>query len=126
MKSFSMIKLIFICVFVSNAVSADVPPAQKAEVNHLLAFVENSHCIVNRNGDKHQAVEAVKHIKRKYDYFRDDINSTEDFINLSASKSTLSGNYYTVLCPGKKTMRTQDWLMAELKSYRAKKNDDVR
>ncbi len=121
-----MIALVFIAVFVSNTASADVPPAQKAEVNHLLAFVENSHCIVNRNGDKHQANEAVKHIKRKYDYFRDDINSTEDFINLSASKSTLSGDYYTVLCPGKKTMRTQDWLLTELKRYRTKKNDDVR
>jgi peptidoglycan hydrolase CwlO-like protein len=126
MKKSFMIALVFIGVFISDAVSADVPPAQKAEVNHLLAFVENSHCIVNRNGDKHQADEAVKHIKRKYDYFRDDINSTEDFINLSASKSTLSGNYYTVLCPGKKTIRTQDWLMTELKHYRAKKNDDVR
>ena len=56
----------------------------------------------------------------KYDYFRDDIKSTEEFIEYSASKSTMSGEYYTVTCPGFETIKTQDWLLAELKKYRLK------
>ena len=60
----------------------------------------------------------VSHIEKKYDYFRDDIKNTEEFIEYSATKSTMSGDYYTVSCPGKETIRTQDWLMAELKRFR--------
>ncbi|MBT8133201.1 MAG: DUF5329 domain-containing protein, partial [Gammaproteobacteria bacterium] len=43
---------------------------------------------------------------------------TEEFIEYSATKSTMSGDYYMVSCPGKETIRTQDWLMAELKRFR--------
>ena len=115
-----LIKIFFICLFVSNAVNADVPSEQIKEVNHLLAFVKNSGCIINRNGTDHPAEKGVSHIEKKYDYFRDDINSTEEFIEYSATKSTMSGDYYTVNCLGKKTMRTQDWLMDELNEFRSK------
>ena len=99
---------------------ADVPDDQVKEVNQLLYFVKNSACIINRNGSDYPANEGVGHIKRKYDYFRDDINSTEDFIEYSATKSTMSGKYYTATCPGKGTMKTRDWLLTELKRFRLK------
>ena len=99
---------------------ADVPAGQVKEVNHLLAFVKNSGCVINRNGTDHPAVKGISHIEKKYDYFRDDINSTEEFIELSATKSTMSGDYYTVKCPGKKAINTQDWLLEELERYRLK------
>ena len=104
---------------VLNGVNADVPSAQAAEVNHLLDFIKNSGCIINRNGDDHPAADGIEHIKKKYDYFRDDIKSTEEFIEYSATKSTMSGDYYMVTCPGKTTIRTRDWLMAELRDFRA-------
>lgn len=97
---------------------ADVPAEQVAEVEHLLAYVENSGCTFIRNGDQHAAADSVSHILKKYDYYRDDIKTTEDFIRYSATKSVLSGKYYTVTCPGREMMRTQDWLMAELMQYR--------
>ncbi len=102
---------------------ADVPTEQIKEVNHLLDFVKNSGCIINRNGTEHPAEKGVSHIENKYDYFRDDIKSTEDFIELSATKSTMSGEYYTVTCPGKEAMKTQDWLLIELNEFRMKKNN---
>lgn len=105
---------------VSNAAFADVPPEQLGEVEHLLAFVKNSDCIINRNGTDHPADKGISHIETKYDYFRDDISSTEEFIDLSATKSTMSGDYYTVSCPEKKTIKTQDWLLIELNKYRLK------
>ena len=61
------------------------------------------------------------HIEKKYDYFRDDITSTEEFIEYSATKSTMSGDFYMVSCPGKEAIRTQDWLMDELKRFRREK-----
>lgn len=117
-----MQKLTIAAVFtlVSSVCIADVSTAQKVEVAHLLQFVKDSACIVNRNGSEHDGASAAKHMKKKYKHFEDDIQSTEDFIRLSATKSTMSGKYYQVKCPGKQTVKTQDWLLAELKTLRTK------
>jgi len=98
--------------------SADVPREQRHEVEHLLNFVANTSCIIDRNGSLHTGPEALSHIKKKYAYFRNDISTTEEFIKRSASKSTFSGNAYTVQCGGNKTTTTQYWLMTELEAYR--------
>ncbi len=120
MKNLLTLKHLFLlCLFINNIAFADVPVNQLKEVNHLLAFVKNSGCIINRNGTDYSAEKGISHIEMKYDYFRDDIKSTEDFIEYSATKSTMSGDYYTVACPGKKSINTQDWLMNELKRFRA-------
>lgn len=97
---------------------ADVPVAQRNEVNHLINFVKTTSCRVNRNGQHHNGVVALAHIQKKYDYFRDKISNTEQFIELSATKSTMSGDYYTVKCGDAPPLRTQDWLLQELKKYR--------
>ncbi len=115
------IKLTY-CLLVSSIVHADVQPEQIKEVNHLLNFVKHSGCTINRNGTDHPAEKGISHIQKKYDYFRDDIDNTEEFIEYSATKSTMSGSYYMVTCPGKQAIRTQDWLMTELKRFRAEQN----
>ncbi len=107
-------------ILLINSSFADVPAEQLKEVSHLIAFVKNSPCIFNRNGAKYPGIESVEHIQRKYDYFRDDIASTEDFIKYSATKSTMSGKYYTVTCPDHQTIKSQDWLLNELKLFRSK------
>ncbi len=104
----------------SGMSNADVTGMQVKEVSHLLDFVKRSGCIINRNGVDHPADKGILHIGKKYDYFRDDISTTEEFIELSATKSTMSGDYYMVSCPGKDTIKTQDWLLLELKRFRAK------
>ena len=112
-------KLVIICLLISQAVFADVPENQIKEVSHLLTFVKSSCCTINRNGTEHPAKKGVIHIENKYDYFRDDIKNTEDFIEYSATKSTMSGDYYMVTCPDKKMIKTQDWLLEELKRFRS-------
>ena len=109
---------IILLLVISDIGMADVPSEQQAEVEHLLAFVKNSGCVIIRNGMEYPAEKGVRHIEKKYDYFRDDISSTEDFIELSAAKSTMSGKFYTVTCPAKRAIKTQDWLMLELKRFR--------
>ena len=113
--------VLFAIVFFSASVMADVSALQKKEVEYLLSFVENSDCLMNRNGSKHKGKKAAKHIKKKYHYFIDDIKSTEDFIQYSATKSTMSGKLYQVNCPNKKSMATKDWLLDELLHYRQSK-----
>ena len=104
-------------VFAVVAPSICAADMQK-EIDHLLGFVENTDCQYERNGKLHSGKEAVKHIKNKYHYFEDDIDSAEKFIELSATKSTMSGKYYLVHCPNHPTMRSQEWLLRELISYR--------
>lgn len=107
------------CLFSVSVVNADVSTAQVKEINHLLSFIKSSNCIINRNGSDYPAEKGVSHIERKYDYFRDDIQNTEDFIKYSATKSTMSGKFYTVTCPDAVTIKTQDWLLIELQRYRS-------
>lgn len=119
MKKLSvLVKIFFVNLFMLNTANADVPAGQVKEVNHLLAYVKNSGCVINRNGTDHPAEKGIEHIEMKYDYFRDDIDNAEEFIEYSATKSTMSGDYYMVTCPGEKAIRTQDWLMVELKRFR--------
>ena len=97
---------------------ADLPSGQQQEVQHLLAFVGNSHCTVIRNGEPHTGKEARQHIEKKYDYLRKKIKTTEAFIELSASRSSLSGNEYQARCPGQPSVKSGTWLKQELMHYR--------
>ncbi len=112
------VSLIFL--FVLSPVLADVPDSQKPEVEHLLKFVKESACEMDRNGSRHPGPKAYQHIAQKYDYSRNKIRSTEEFIAYSASKSTTSNHDYLAVCPGQTTVKTQDWLLAELKRFRTK------
>jgi hypothetical protein len=92
--------------------------AENIEIQHLLTFVQQTNCKYERNGSQHNGVDAVAHIKKKYDYFEDDIKTAEDFIELSATKSTISGKEYQVHCPNKKAMTSRQWLLDELQAFR--------
>ncbi len=101
---------------------ADVPESQKPEVEHLLEFVKNSGCKFERNGKLHDGERASRHIRDKYEYFIDEITSTETFIEYAATKSMISGKYYLVLCGDSGPVKTADWLLIELKNYRENGN----
>ena len=90
------------------------------EIEHLLNYVSNSKCVFVRNGDEHDSKEAVDHILRKYEYFKDDIRTTEAFIELCATRSTISDKEYYIKCGSKENIRSKDWLMKELMMYRSR------
>ena len=110
--------LAIVFILISTSAIADVSAEQKLETSHLLNFVKNSSCKIIRNGKAYDGNKAVTHIQKKYDYFKDDIETTEQFIELSATKSTMSGKYYTVICSDTHPLRTKDWLLEELRNYR--------
>ncbi|MGJ0485162.1 MAG: DUF5329 family protein [Methylomicrobium sp.] len=88
------------------------------EIAHLIKFVENTPCYYERNGELHSGREAAEHIRKKYDHFKDEISTAEDFIALSATKSELTGKKYRVLCEGENPLDSNQWLLGELKTYR--------
>ena len=88
------------------------------EIDHLLAFVGSSGCTYVRNGKQYDPAEARDHIERKYDYIKDRISTTEEFIRHAATQSSISGKPYTVICGGQEEP-SADWLQRELARYRA-------
>jgi len=59
----------------------------------LLRRLEASGCEFNRNGNWYPAAEAESHLLRKLNYLqdRDMVQTTEQFIELAASSSSMSG-----------------------------------
>lgn len=100
-------------VFCGPALAA----SPEAEIDHLLGFIAASPCAFIRNGVAYDGADAMAHIKDKYDYYRDEIHSAEDFIALAASKSALSGKPYLVKCGGT-TEPAVDWIGRELAAFR--------
>jgi len=107
-----------ICLLFSGSIAAGVSPSEQQEIEHLLNFVQYSGCVIERNGKAYDAEAAISHIREKYAYFEDEIDSSEDFIELSATRSTMSGKDYLVRCGDGEQIRTQDWLLQELRDFR--------
>jgi uncharacterized protein DUF5329 len=90
-------------------------------IKFLLDYVAKSDATFVRNGQKHTPQEAANHIKAKYEHFKSEIKTPEDFIRLSASKSLLTGQPYLVRTADGKQMQLDAWLSAALKAHRAEK-----
>ncbi len=87
-------------------------------IQYLLGYVRESNLTFKRNFSSHTSEEAASHIQEKYQHFRDEIESPEDFIDLCASKSLMTGRYYLIIDEQGQELRTRDWLMKELINFR--------
>ena len=87
-------------------------------IDYLIDYVGKSNATFVRNGISHTPTEAVTHIKAKYEHFKSEIKTPEDFIRLSASKSLLTGKPYLVRTPDGKEIRLDAWLTDALKRHR--------
>jgi hypothetical protein len=98
---------------------AQTPPQATQEINSLLDFVEHSECRFVRNGSEYPGVQARAHLQKKLTYLEDrnKINSAEDFIELAASQSSMSGRAYEVRCPAG-VQPANLWLKTELQRQR--------
>jgi hypothetical protein len=89
------------------------------EIAHLLDFVAKSPCAFIRNGKAYPAAEARTHLERKYAALKDRIRTAEDFIDLAASRSSVSGESYRVRCNPGQEQETSAWLRSELLRFRS-------
>ena len=119
-KTNPIICLLLVGAFYAKPALADVPSDQKPEVEFLIETVRTTNCTFDRNGKKYNGKKAASHLERKYNYYKDEITSTETFIEYSATKSMLSGADYYIICSGEPPVRSQDWLLEKLSEYRQK------
>ncbi len=116
------LKLAFLpLVLYSNSAYAD----SQQEIEYLLQFVEQTPCTYERNGSSHSGAEAKNHIQKKYEYYKDKVETAEDFIKYSATESTFSGKKYKIHCANEATINSSDWLLGELQVYRSQQHDDL-
>ena len=105
------------------ALSAATPTAApvRAEIETLLTKLQTSGCQFNRNGSWYSGAEAKDHLLRKLEYFegKTTFASSEQFIELAASKSSSSGKPYQVKCGKEQPMESARWLTQQLTTLRS-------
>ena len=104
-----------------SAIAAPAATPVRAEMETLLGHLGSSGCMFNRNGDWYPASEAREHLLMKLGHIeaRGTLKSTEDFIELAASKSSMSGKPYLVRCGDAAPVHSGTWLLARLAHIRA-------
>ncbi|MHC8322459.1 YfeK family protein [Pseudomonas sp. GB2N2] len=109
---------ISVIAIVTNAQSQATPQATQ-EIKGLLDFVEHSECQFVRNGSEYPGPRARAHLEKKLSYLegKNMVNSAEDFIDLAATKSSMSGHAYEVRCP-EGAQPASTWLKGELQRQR--------
>jgi len=88
-------------------------------VQYLIEYVSGSGLTFIRNASSYSSAEAAEHMNAKYQHFKNDIETPEDFIERCASKSLISGKPYLVIDERGEKIRTSEWLNAALSEYRA-------
>ena len=93
----------------------------RAEIDALMNKLQTSGCQFNRNGSWYTGTEAKDHLLKKLSYFEDhgDVKSAEQFIELAATKSSMSGKAYQVKCGAEPAVESQRWLTTQLAALRA-------
>jgi hypothetical protein len=109
------------CIFFFEAAAAALAPAARAEINALISKLEASACEFNRNGTWYTAADAKSHLLRKLKYLEDRgaLQSAEQFIELAASNSSLSGRPYLVKCGDDPPLGSGKWLRSQLQIIRS-------
>jgi hypothetical protein len=108
-------------ILLLSAGPASSQPSYQTEqaIQHLIAYVSGSDLRFVRNASEYTPPEAAAHMQKKYRHFRDDIETADDFIELCATKSLLSGKPYLVIDRQGQERQTSDWLKAELDTWQA-------
>ena len=86
-----------------------------------MSRLEASACEFNRNGTWYTAAEAKSHLLRKLKYLEDRgvVQSTEQFIELAASGSSMTSKPYLVRCGNDAPVASGTWLLSQLQDMRS-------
>ncbi|MCC6491106.1 MAG: DUF5329 family protein [Candidatus Hydrogenedentes bacterium] len=100
--------------FEFTEVSAEALAEQK-KIGQLIAAVEGlKDAVFIRNGTEYKAKDAADHLRRKLEAAGDEIDSATKFIDLIASKSSMSGEEYTIRFADGRLVTAGDFLREKL------------
>ena len=109
---------VFVLLVICNVVPVGAAESLEQTIAFLLHRIETADAIFIRNGQAHTPQEAVEHVRAKYEHFKGQIKTPEDFIRLAATKSLLTGQPYLVRSRDGKEMPLNGWLSKALREHR--------
>ena len=104
----------------AGVAGATPSPSEDTVIQTLIQRVEKkSDMVFVRNGNEYNATDAASHLRSKYDYFKAQIVTAEDFIDRCATRSEMTKIAYKVKLAGNAAMRDSgDFLRDELHKLR--------
>ena len=105
----------------ASALLAHATPSATEEklIDTLIQRVSKMSAMVfMRNGNEYNAADAAKHMQAKYDYFKKELVTAEDFIERCASRSEMTGQAYKVKLNNGTVRDANEFLNGELRSMR--------
>jgi hypothetical protein len=117
--------IVSVPVLEAQATSQQAPADIDVTVRYLIEVVEKSDYTFVRNSTRYGGAEAAQHLQRKYRHFRDKIRTVDDFIELAASHSLLTGEPYLVIDSAGRSTPTGQWLRQVLSDYCARQSTDT-
>jgi len=96
--------------------AAPTPAPVRAEIDALLARLVASGCQFGRNDTWYVGAEARAHLLRKLEYVEKygTLATTEQFIEVAATKSSVTGAHYVVKCGDAAPVQSAAWLQGQL------------
>ncbi len=91
------------------------------EIDFLIRSVAESECTFIRNGREHDAAAASDHLQMKRERGRRYYDTTEEFIERIASRSSWSGKDYRIRCGDDEPVTARDWFLSRLKVFRGRR-----
>jgi hypothetical protein len=112
----------------ASVLAAPTAAPVRAEIDTLLARLVTSGCAFGRNDAWHAGADAKAHLLNKLEYIEKyaTIATTEQFIDLAATKSSMSGNPYLVRCGNAAAVQSGPWLLGQLQELRGKSGQSPR
>ncbi|MFS2099904.1 DUF5329 family protein [Variovorax sp. Varisp85] len=105
----------------ASALLAHATPSATEEklIDTLIQRVSKMSAMVfMRNGSEYNAADAAKHMQAKYDHFKKELVTAEDFIERCASRSEMTGQAYKVKLTDGVVRDANEFLNSELRALR--------
>jgi hypothetical protein len=109
---------VFVLLTICHAAPAHAAESLEQTIAFLLHRIETADATFIRNGQAHTPQEAAAHVRAKYEHFRAQIKTPEDFIRLAATKSLLTGQPYLVRTRDGQEAPLSTWLNNALREHR--------
>jgi hypothetical protein len=126
MTIISILNIALLFVFntsdIDSKYSSDLTEQQKIE--YLISHVENlTDAYFIRNGRSHSPKDAASHLRTKLRHSRSHISTAEDFIQICATKSSITGRKYLILFSDGKRVETGKYLYQILENLESSEED---
>ncbi|KQX22167.1 DUF5329 family protein [Variovorax sp. Root434] len=122
MTSFRFLRSALLALLLgASALLAHATPSTTEEklIDTLIQRVSKMSAMVfMRNGSEYNAADAAKHMQAKYDHFKKELVTAEDFIERCASRSEMTGQAYKVKLTDGVVRDANEFLNGELRALR--------